>query len=337
MQNIEHKTYPDSIHIAVVVILKGDKVLISKREKKAHQGGLWEFPGGKLEVDEDIIQAAAREIQEELGIRILESRPLIKTSHQYSDRNVLLETRLCTLFSGKDYLQDDNKNADQFGLEGQLVKWVDIERLDDYQFPAPNRAIINALRLTDRYLISPDFQGLESEQFIRQFAENCQHYSLIQLRVKSLKAKPLNALLQSCAKLAENNKVSLMINSACIDLTDDNFHYDGIHLTSSHLFDNDFIDFIHTHLAHKMISASCHNYQDIEQANRLNLNFIVISPVQRTTSHPQQRPLGWENFASLAGLAKMPCFALGGMKTDDIYRAQQHGGQGISAINGLWR
>ena len=86
-----------------------------------------------------------------------------------------------------------------------------------------------------------------------------------------------------------------------------------------------------------MISASCHTIDDIEQANIKQLDFILLSPVQKTQSHPHQDALGWEKFARLCALANMPCFALGGMVAGDISLAQKNGAQGIAAISGLWK
>ncbi|MDT8283120.1 MAG: NUDIX domain-containing protein, partial [Gammaproteobacteria bacterium] len=75
---------PDIVHVAVAVMVnQNHEVCISLRHKNAHQGGLWEFPGGKIEIDETPIQALTREIEEELNLRILSSRPLITIPHQY--------------------------------------------------------------------------------------------------------------------------------------------------------------------------------------------------------------------------------------------------------------
>ena len=102
-------TVPDSntaaniVHVSVAVIVNNAQVLISRRAEHVHQGGLWEFPGGKIEADEAIEAALYREIQEELGLHIKSSRPLIKLLHHYPDKSVLLETRLVTEFTGRDY------------------------------------------------------------------------------------------------------------------------------------------------------------------------------------------------------------------------------------------
>lgn len=330
------------IHVAVAVIIDDGKVLISKRATEAHQGGLWEFPGGKVEAGENCEQALVREIREELGIHLIHSRPLIKVKHQYaaSEKSpavmVLLETRLSKEFSGKVYtIDDDSDNKAQVGLEGQWVRWVKIEQLEHYPFPAANKSIINALCLADCYLITPDCCETDMGHFIQQFTENCSHYSLIQLRIKSLQGNKLESLVKECSEIAERKGVSLLINSALMINTNDDTNT-GIHLTRYHLMDNDFIENYRYQFPQRKISASCHNTEEIQRANQLKLDFIVISPVQSTLSHPGQEPLGWEKFKILCETAQMPAYALGGMSLRDVVLSQSNGAQGIAAISGLW-
>lgn len=337
-------TEPDStinriLRVAVAVIVKDNRVLLSKRAKNVHQGGLWEFPGGKFEADESIEQALFREIKEELGIHIKQSQPLIKLIHHYPDKSVLLETQLITQFEGKQYSIDDK--PEQYGLEGQAVKWVKREALDTYQFPQANKPIINALRLPDRYLISPDQLSEKADsqsikQFLEEFSQSCQHHKMIQLRIKSLENKQLNKMLEALFEIAQKQQVQVLVNSSmCLEQANIQLS-SGIHLTSAHLHDSKFIKQYRAQFSHKMIAASCHCQKDVERANELELDFIVISPVKKTTSHPCQESIGWLQFKKLTDMAKIPVFALGGMKRADIKEAQKHGAQGIAAISSLW-
>lgn len=342
MQNIE----PDTVHVAVAVIVQNGRVLISKRADHVHQGGLWEFPGGKVEPGEKTQAALHREIQEELGLNIKVSRPLIKLVHHYSDKSVFLEIRLITEFDGQEYAFYD----EQLGREGQVVKWVKLEQLDNYQFPVANKAIVNAIRLPDSYLISPDccdnfssnrMGSVKMAQFLQQFSASVRKHSLVQLRIKSLYGDMLNETVKQVCEIARKSHTRILLNSALLDelagLKDEMNHYaSGVHLTGHHLHEKKFIENYRRYFPEKILAASCHNKKDIERANQLELDFIVISPVQQTTSHPQQAPLGWERFKTLTDLARTPVFALGGMSQTDIIQAQSHGAQGIAAIRSLW-
>ena len=319
------------IHAAVAVIINDGSVLISKRPDHVHQGGLWEFPGGKVEDAETIETALFREIQEELGINIKASRPLIKLAHCYPDKSVLLETRLITDFDGREYGLD----KEQLGLERQLVKWVDLNKLDNYQFPAANKPILSAIQLPESYLISPDCSQ-KPETFLQQLSMSIQDNSLLQLRIKSLHGDKLDEMLKAACKIALKKQSRILINSSMKVSDEINSGASGIHLTSHHLHKKDFAETYQAQFPEKMTAASCHNKEDIERANQLSLDFIVISPVQQTVSHPQQASLGWDNFKSLTDFARIPVFALGGLRLTDIPQAQNHGAQGIAAIRGLW-
>jgi len=124
------------VHVAVAAIVNCEnEVLIALRHPSQHQGGLWEFPGGKLEAEETVYDALQREIYEELGIRILQAEPLIKISHNYSDKLVLLDVWLVKSFAGEPQ-----------GHEGQPLKWSVIDSLVSTDFPEANRPIIMNLK-----------------------------------------------------------------------------------------------------------------------------------------------------------------------------------------------
>ena len=77
--------------VAAAMVDAHGRILLQRRPANAHQGGLWEFPGGKLEVGESREQGLARELEEELGVHPVSMRPLISIPHDYHDRRVLLD------------------------------------------------------------------------------------------------------------------------------------------------------------------------------------------------------------------------------------------------------
>ena len=123
------------LHVAVAVVLDHrQRILVSQRPDKVHQGGLWEFPGGKVECDESVEDALARELREELGIAVERSSPLLEVRHDYPERSVLLDVHVVREFTGIPR-----------GLEGQPVQWLSAAELDARVFPAANAAIIDAV------------------------------------------------------------------------------------------------------------------------------------------------------------------------------------------------
>ena len=124
------------VHVAVGVICKGTEILLALRPAKSHMGGLWEFPGGKLDGDETVQTALVRELQEELGITPMAFESITQIRHDYPDKQVLLDVWRVTQFSGSPE-----------GKEGQEIRWVPLTELDQYQFPAANEAIVQALML----------------------------------------------------------------------------------------------------------------------------------------------------------------------------------------------
>jgi 8-oxo-dGTP diphosphatase len=124
------------VHVAVAVIVDArQRILIALRPEGVHQGGLWEFPGGKVEPGETVQQALSREISEELGLRVTDSRPLIKIQHDYNDKSVLLDVCWVDQFDGVAE-----------GREGQPICWVGPEDLSHYHFPAANQSIVAAVQ-----------------------------------------------------------------------------------------------------------------------------------------------------------------------------------------------
>ena len=86
---------------AAILSENGEELFIARRKKEVHQGGLWEFPGGKKEADETPFNALQRELQEELGISAHSAEPLIKLSHDYGDKLVELDVYTVIQFSGE--------------------------------------------------------------------------------------------------------------------------------------------------------------------------------------------------------------------------------------------
>jgi len=309
------------LHVSVAVILDPQgRVLLSRRAEHLHQGGLWEFPGGKLEPGESVEQALRREIGEELGLRLLEHRPLIKHLHRYADKAVLLDVHLVTRFFGEPQ-----------GLEGQPLEWVEPGSLLDYPMPAADLPIIQAVTLPSRYLIT-GHDPLRIEPFMRRLDEALDAgIRMVQLRAGWIPGQALEVLSGAVLELCHSRGARLLLN-ASVEMVQ-RIGADGIHLSSKQLMGMQERPLG----SDRLVAASCHNRDELSQAARLDLDFVVLSPVLTTTSHPQATPLGWGKFAELVELASLPVFALGGMQESLLHEAWEHGAQGIAGISCFWR
>jgi 8-oxo-dGTP diphosphatase len=88
--------------------------------------------------------------------------------------------------------------------------------------------------------------------------------------------------------------------------------------------------------ADKLLSISIHSVEELQLANDYQPDFVFLSPVNNTETHPDALPLGWTVFSDICEQASMPVYALGGMKDKDIATAIKCGGQGIAGISELW-
>ena len=131
------------IQVVAAVIFRFDKtlaqsennhILIARRADHLHQGGLWEFPGGKVEKGETHHQSLVRELQEEINITITSASPMMQISHDYIDKSVTLDIWKVIEFEGNPE-----------GAEGQEIRWVSMDELRDYDFPAANQRILQKL------------------------------------------------------------------------------------------------------------------------------------------------------------------------------------------------
>ena len=127
------------IHIAVGVLLNDNhEVLIAMRSAESHQGGLWEFPGGKVEEGESVERALNREFEEELGISVQVCTELTQIKHEYADKSVMLDVWRIEKFSGIPQ-----------GREGQVIEWRALSKLRALDFPKANERIIRILNRLD--------------------------------------------------------------------------------------------------------------------------------------------------------------------------------------------
>ncbi|MBS7663797.1 Nudix family hydrolase [Pseudomonas lalucatii] len=308
------------VHVAAAVIRAADgRVLIAKRPDDKHQGGLWEFPGGKVEAGEAVPTALARELEEELGICPTAARPLIQVRHDYPDKQVLLDVWEVSAFSGEPH-----------GAEGQPLAWVAPRQLGDYEFPAANRPIVAAARLPERYLITPD--GLAAPTLLRGVqAALADGIRLLQLRAPAMFDAQYRDLAVDVQGLCAG-RAQLMLKGPLEWLGD--FPAAGWHLTSAQL--RQLAAAGRPLPAQRWLAASCHGAEELALAAQLGVDFVTLSPLQATASHPGAQPLGWARARELLQGFDRPAYLLGGVGPADVERAWQVGAQGVAGIRAFW-
>lgn len=348
------------IHVIAAVIRDAQhRILIAKRPEHAHQGGLWEFPGGKLEDGEARLDGLARELHEELGIRVTEARPLLDIRHDYPDKSVRLDVWLVTGFEGQAH-----------GAEGQPVRWVTAAELDEHEFPAANGPIVRAAQLPERYLVTPDmndeqalFAGLQRAREagirlvqLRQTGLSGQAYQSLVGRVlgefgsdfqwlvkgdeapawpgvgwhltsRQLRAMWERRLAQPDAVNAEGVGSAGAGHRGGAPLPQDGLEAGQAAVGAAPRRDD---------TAPRLLAASCHDAEELAMAAELGVDFVTLSPVNPTPSHPDAACLGWERAGELIDSVNMPVYLLGGMSPADLSQAFEIGAQGIAGISQLW-
>ena len=305
-----------TLHVAVGVIKNThEQILISLRKPALHQGGLWEFPGGKLEAGETGQQALIRELNEELAITVLAPIPLITIKHCYPELTVQLQVFLVEQYTGEAK-----------GNEGQTIKWVTVKELTNHQFPAANQAIMMAAQLPSYYAILDDTDEAQPLSNLVHLLNR--GIKLIQLRLKNTSTAELSHFFKQAYPLCQKQGTRLLINSA-INNTQA-YALDGLHLTSEDLMS---LSKRPSYLCSSaLLAASCHNLLELQHAQQIGVDFVVLAPVLKTKSHPDTLPLGWEQFTQLVNQTNLPAYALGGLAESNLLDSRLAGGQGISAI-----
>ncbi len=305
------------IEVAAAVIERPDGTfLMASRPAGKVYAGWWEFPGGKVEPGEAPRHALERELREELGIAVRRAYPWLTCDYDYAHARVRLYFFRVTDWSGEPHPH-----------EGQGMAWVRAERPGVEPILPANGPILRALSLPLTYGISAATE-LGVEVFLRRL-ENALTggLRLVQLREKAMPAKLLAALAREVAARCRAHGARLLINddpvlAARLEA--------GVHLPAARL--------MRLKLKPDLpwVGASCHDAAELEQAQALGVDFVVLGAVLPTASHPGANPLGWERFRELAARRSLPVYALGGLAPTDLDTARQAGAHGIALKRGLW-
>ncbi|MDM7322559.1 MAG: Nudix family hydrolase [Gammaproteobacteria bacterium] len=298
----------------VCAVIQGTdgRVLIARRLSHQSLGGLWEFPGGKLEPGESEHEALVRELEEEVGIRPLTAHHWMDVRHHYPEREVVLHVWRVSTWQGEPY-----------GRLGQSLDWIVPAALKARDFPAANRPIVNALVLPSRCLITGEAAS-EAEFLTRLERALGRGSGMVVLRGEQALALASHAisLIRAAGALAilhADPETALNLGA------------DGVHLNRHRL-----MALTVRPEGLGWVGASCHDELELAQASRLELDYAFLSPVLPTASHPGAETLGWTRFAVLKAAYALPVYALGGVGEAELPTALACGAQGVAGIRAWW-
>lgn len=307
------------LHVVAGLIADGDRIFITRRPDGRHQGGKWEFPGGKVHAGEAPIAALRRELREELGIEVQQAAPYAQVRYRYPDLDVMLDVWRIERYAGSPH-----------GREGQEARWAPIDELRPSAFPAADRPILRKLQLPPLYVISDVARfGLKAFAIRLECALRA-GVRLVQLREPRLTPGRLREYVTELLPLCHRLGAKLLVNADPAFVLPAGA--DGVHLSSQRLKALG----ARPLSADQWVAASCHDLDELRHAEAIGVDFAVLSPVKATSSHPGASVLGWHRFQEWCRAVSLPVYALGGMSLADLPSALDAGAQGIALLSAAW-
>ncbi len=304
--------------VAVAVITRSDGAfLLARRPEGKPYAGYWEFPGGKVEPNESVRAALAREIKEELGITITRAYPWVTQVFDYPHATVKLHFYRVIAWMGEPHPH-----------EGQLLSWERAESVRVAPVLPANGPILRGLSLPPVMAVTQAAELGETIFLDKLEAALRKGARLIQLREKTLSETALLTLAQRVAERARVYGARVLLNGA--PALAQQAGLDGVHLTAQRL--------MHVTMRPDVAwcGASCHTRQELAHAAQLQLDYAVLGPVLPTASHPNAPTLGWDGVRRLAQDYPLPVYVIGGMQPAHLETAWEHGAHGIAMLRGAW-
>jgi 8-oxo-dGTP diphosphatase len=305
------------IEVAVAVFIKPDgSFLLSSRPEGKPYAGYWEFPGGKIESGESVLQAMKRELMEELNVAITSATPWFSFIMAYTHATVRLNCWRVREWQGE-----------MRGMEGQQFQWQRLDALSVTPTLPGCTPIFRALALPQIYAIT-NANEMGIDVYLRVLERALEKgLKLIQVREKKMPTPMLVPFARQVVMRAHAHNAKVLVNGD-IELARD-VNADGVHLTAPQLKQCTSRPDV------ALVGASTHTRAEIEHAAELKLDFAVLGAVKPTLTHPGQLPLGWGKFAAIAEAAPLPVYALGGLSAADLPQAMTHAAHGVAMQRGL--
>jgi 8-oxo-dGTP diphosphatase len=306
------------VRVAAAVIERGDgSVLLAQRPSGKPYAGYWEFPGGKLEPGETPVHALARELHEELGLAVRVAAPWLVQEFVYPHAHVELNFFRVRAFDGEPQ-----------GHDGQAFAWQDPRAVEVTPLLPANARVLAALRLPPVYAITCAEDTGEAAFLARAERALAGGIRLLQVREKSWPHERRRAFAARLCALSARHGAQALLNGDADEARA--LGCAGVHWTSAVL------QAARSRPRDLLVGASCHTHADVMHASALDVDLVVVGPVQATPSHPHAAPLGWNGFAEAIAGTRVPVYALGGLGPEDLDVAIAHGAHGIAMRRAIW-
>jgi 8-oxo-dGTP diphosphatase len=306
------------VRVAAAVVVRTDgRVLLAQRPEGKPYAGYWEFPGGKLEPGESAAHALARELKEELGITVTRAAPWLTQEFLYPHAHVEL-----------NFFRVFGWTGDPIGHDGQAFAWQTPGAFDVAPLLPANTRVLAALLLPPIYGVTCASDLGEDVFLARAECALARGLSLVQLREKIWSTARRDAFARRLLPLATRHGARVLLNGTVEDAR--RLGFAGVHWTARALAAAD------AHPRGLLVGASCHTREELARAAALEVDFALLGPVHATPTHIDARPLEWQGFAAAVTGARVPVYAIGGLKASDLAIAIDHGAHGVASRRFVW-
>lgn len=305
------------VQVVAAVITRDDgQFLLGRRPAGKVYAGYWEFPGGKVESGEALLDALTRELHEELGIEVTRAFPWLVQRFVYPHAHVQLNFFRVTAWSGEPHPK-----------EAQTLAWTSAERVAVSPMLPANGPLLSALRLPTRIGITDALRyGVQNFLALLEAALE-RGLRMVIVREPSMHEGQLRAFLRETVHACHRHGAKVLLNGDP-DLAAD---CDGIHLPARRLAT------LTVRPTSVLCGASCHDRAELERAAQLGLDFALLGSVLPTPTHPGEPGLGWGRVQELLVERTLPVYLIGGMCEAHMQCAWQQGAHGIAMIRDAWR
>ena len=306
------------VNVAVAVVQRSDgRVLLAERPPHKVSGGYWEFPGGKFNAGENPEQALARELHEEIGIALDTAHPWMTYEHTYPNKIVRLHFFRVTDWHGTPR-----------GNEGQRVSWEDPYAPSVSPLLPANDKVLRALQLAPVYAITNAGKYGVSEFLQRLDRALDTGLRLILVRERAMAPEQLAQFARQVIARAHRFGADVLIEGN--ESMARKVGADGVHSQAADM------QRLALRPRTRLWTVSCHNAEELARAAKLGADFVLLSPVLATPTHPDRPGMGWARFAQMVRDYPLPVYGLGGMKPELLDTAVRHGAHGIALLSGIW-